>query len=61
MAENFRMYYERKGKERIAKLRYESTRDELTGLLNYRAFDRGMKKLAAKDDEEPTYLAIFKN
>ncbi len=55
------MYYERKGKERIAKLRYESTRDDLTGLLNYRAFDRGMKKLAAKDDEEPTYLAIFKN
>lgn len=55
------MYYERKGKERIAKLRYESTRDELTGLLLYRAFDRGMKKLAAKDDEEPTYLVIFKN
>ena len=25
------------------------------------AFDRGMKKLAAKADEEPTYLAIFKN
>ena len=61
MAENFRMYYERKGKERIAKLRYESIRDDLTGLLNYRAFDRGMKKLAAKDDKEPTYLAIFKN
>ena len=61
LIETSRHHYELKQKEEIANLQYENVRDDLTGLLNYRAFDRGMKKLAAKDDKEPTYLAIFKN
>lgn len=40
LAENSRRYYELKQEEEIAKLHYESIRDDLTGLLNYRAFDR---------------------
>lgn len=59
LTENSRHHYEVKQQEEIAKLHYESIRDDLTGLLNYRAFDQDMRNLAREKDSTPVLLAIL--
>lgn len=56
LMETSRYHYELKQKKEIAKLHYESIRDDLTGLLNYRAFDHDMKNLSHAED--PTHILI---
>ena len=59
LTETSRHHYEIKQKEEIAKLHYESIRDDLTGLLNYRAFDQDLKNLSHAEDSTPVLLAIL--
>lgn len=59
IAESSRMYYEQKQKEEFKKLHYESIRDDLTGLLNYRAFDEKMQGLSKDKDNIPIFIAIL--
>ena len=59
IAENSRMYYEQKQKEEIEKLHYESVRDDLTGLLNYRAFDEEMQGLSKDESNMPIFIAVL--
>lgn len=56
LIETSRHHYELKQKKEIAKLHYESIRDDLTGLLNYRAFEQDMKNLSHAED--PTHISI---
>ena len=59
LMETSRHHYELKQKEEIANLQYENVRDDLTGLLNYRAFDQDMRNLAREKDSTPVLLAIL--
>ena len=59
LTEPSRYHYELKQKEKIAKLHYESIRDDLTGLLNYRAFDQDMKNLSHAEDSTHISIAIL--
>lgn len=56
---NLGHYYEVKQQKEIAELHYESIRDDLTGLFNYRAFDQDMKNLSHAEDSTPVLLAIL--
>ena len=59
LTETSRHHYEVKQQEEIAKLHYESIRDDLTGLVNYRAFDQDLKNLSHAEDSTPVLLAIL--
>ena len=59
LMETSRHHYELKQKEEIANLQYENVRDDLTGLLNYRAFAQDMRNLAREKDSTPVLLAIL--
>lgn len=59
IAEHQRYSFERKHNEELAKLHYESKRDELTGLLNFRAFDQEMKTLSHQTNITNTYIGAI--
>lgn len=59
IAEHQRYHFERKHNEELAKLHYESKRDELTGLLNFRAFDQEMKTLSHQTGINNTYVGAI--
>lgn len=59
IGESWRYYFESQHEEAIAKLHYESTRDELTGLLNFRAFTQEMKNLSKRPNITNTYIGAI--
>lgn len=59
ICEGWRYYFQNKHNESIAKLHYESKRDALTGLLNFRAFDQEMKKLSKRSTITNTYVGVI--
>ncbi len=60
LAELQRSYMEIRRHERLAKLQYESVRDDLTGLLNFRAFTQKMNELnKGVTDVEPVLLCAL--
>lgn len=59
LAEFQRMHSERDKDERMAKLHYESIRDDLTGLLNFRAFDKEINSLSHDVQDNDTFIGVL--
>lgn len=59
LAEYYRMHREFTQNLRVAKLQYESVRDDLTGLLNFRAFDQEIKSLSNHKPDNNSYIGVI--